>query len=540
MHLHSNLDYEISANGSINRVSIFIAIALLIFLIAIINYINLSTARSSSRVREVGVRKVIGSGKRQLAGMFITEAVLVTVLSAVAALLIVHFTLPFFNQLTGKKLSVWRFGILNTLFLLAAFSIFTGIISGIYPSFFLSRFKTVAALKGQLGNLTGNIVFRKSLVIFQFVITVVMICGSVVIYRQLQYTLHANLGFNKDQVLTFHIDDKNVRTQLAALKTQLLQSPLIKDVAAAGNPIGNNDLGTSGYEFEKNDGSASDNSKMVQELMVDADYLKTMEIKLVKGRNFSNQTPADQTGSILVNETLVKELQWKDPLGKHMLKVSDDDGKTEPRTVTGVVKDFHTYSLQHKVAPLVMIMPPNTKEQDNLYVKVAKGKIPESLAYLKKVYSQFDKLNPADYHFLNENFAKQYASEEKQGTIALIFTLLAVSIACLGLFGLVAFTAQQRTKEIGIRKVLGAGLVSIVQMLTADFLTLVLIAALVAFPIAWIVMNKWLQNFAYRINLQWWMFLSAGAAAIFIALLTVCFQAVKAAVANPADSLRAE
>ena len=540
IHLHSNLDYEISPNSNISRVYIFIAIALLILIIAIINYMNLSTSRSSSRVREVGVRKAIGSGRGHLAGMFITESVLITMIAAVIAVFIVNLIIPFFNQLSGKQLSIWRFGILNTLILLTGFSLLTGIISGIYPSLFLSRFKTIPALKGQLGSMKSNIAFRKSLVIFQFVITVVMIIGSVTIYRQLQYSLHADLGFNKDQVLTFHINDRNVRGQIPALKTQLLQSPLIKGVAAAGNPIGNNDLGSYGYKFEKNDGALSVNSKMVQELMVDADYLKTMEIKLISGRNFSDAIPADQFGSILVNETMVKESGWKEPIGKQMLKVTNKSGLITPGKIIGVVKDFHTYSMQHKVEPMVMIMPPNTREEDNLYVKIAKGKIPEGLAYLNKVYSLFDKTDPVEYHFLDQNFAKQYEAEMKQGQIALIFSLLAILIACLGLFGLATFTAQQRTKEIGIRKVLGATVADIVQMLSSDFIKLVLIATIIAIPIGWIAMNKWLQDFAYRINMEWWIFAVAGLTALFIALMTVSFQAIKAAMANPVESLRTE
>ncbi|MEP6952076.1 MAG: ABC transporter permease [Ginsengibacter sp.] len=539
IHLHSNLDYEISPNSSISRVYIFIAIGLLILIIAIINYMNLSTSRSSSRVREVGVRKAIGSGRGHLAGMFITEAVLVTIIAAVIAVFIVNITIPLFNGLSGKQLSIWRFGVLNTLILLTGFSLLTGIISGIYPSIFLSRFKTIPALKGQLGNMTGNIAFRKSLVIFQFVITVVMIIGSVTIYRQLQYSLHADLGFNKDQVLTFHINNRNVRGQIPALKAQLLQSPLIKGVAAAGNPIGNNDLGSYGYRFERNDGSISDNSKKVQEIMVDADYLKTMEIKLLNGRNFSDAIPADQFGSVLVNETMVKESGWKEPVGMQLLKVNND-GKSASAKVIGVVKDFHTYSLQHKVEPLVMIMPPNTKEQDNLYVKIAKGKITDGLAYLNKVYAQFDKTDPVEYNFLDQNFAKQYESEVKQGRIAFIFSILAILIACLGLFGLATFTAQQRTKEIGIRKVLGASVTNIVQMLSADFIKLVLIATMIAIPIGWITMNNWLQDFAYRINMDWWIFAVAGISALLIALITVSFQAIKAAVANPVESLRTE
>ncbi|MEP7252379.1 MAG: FtsX-like permease family protein [Ginsengibacter sp.] len=540
IHLHSNLGYEISPNGSISRVYIFIAIGFLILIIAIINYMNLATARSSSRVREVGVRKAIGSGRWHLAKMFLTESLLLTLVAAVIAIFVVNLCLPFFNELSGKQLTIWRFGVVNTLCTLVIFSMLTGILSGVYPSVFLSGFKTIPALKGQMGDMNGNANFRKTLVVFQFVITIVMITGAVIIYRQLQFALHSDLGFNKDQVLTFHIDSKKVRGQLPALKTQLLQSPLIKSAAAAGNPIGNNDLGSYGYEYEKNDGSSSESTKMVEELVTDPDYLNTMEIKLVSGRNFSADMPADKTASVLVNETLVKELGWKNPLGKQMLKASDDNGKTQPATVIGVVKDFHTYSLQHKVEPMVLIMPKEINEQDNLYVKLAKGRIADGLAYLSQVYRQFDNANPIEYNFLDENFARQYVAEKKQGELALVFSGLAIIIACLGLFGLATFTAEQRRKEIGIRKVLGANISDIVQMLSKDFLKLVFIASLIAVPVAWFTMEKWLQDFAYRINIEWWIFVLAGCTALFIALGTISFQAIKAALANPVKSLRAE
>ncbi|HRP54593.1 ABC transporter permease [Agriterribacter sp.] len=540
IHLHSNLGYELSTNGNINRVYIFAAIAMLILIIAMINYMNLTTALSASRIKEIGVRKAIGSGKRSIAGMFITEAVLVTCIAALIATFIVSLTLPLFNELTAKELPANRFGILNTILCLITFSLLTGFINGIYPSLFLARFKPVPALKGELGRQSGSILFRKSLLVFQFVITVVMIAGAVIIYQQLQYALHTNLGFNKDEVLTFHIDDKKVRDQVPALKSQLLQSPLIKSVAAAGNPIGNNNLGGNGYKYEENNGAASDHTKIAQELMVDADFVNTMEIKLIEGRNFSDAMPADQSGSVLVNETLVRELGWKEPVGKQILKASDDDGNTAPKKVIGVIKDFHTYSLQHKIEPLVMVMPPAASDEDNLYVRIAKGKIPQGLAYIDKVYRRFDKTNQATYSFLDQNFAKQYKAEEKQGQIALLFSILAVFIACLGLFGLATFSASQRIKEIGIRKVLGASVAGIVILLSKDFLKLVLIALCIAVPIAWYAMNKWLEDFAYRIELGGSVFIIAGITALAIALLTVSFQAIKAAVANPVKSLRTE
>ena len=539
IHLHSALNYEISENGSISRVYTFIAIAALILIIAIINYINLSTARSSSRVKEIGVRKVIGSGKKNIAGMFITEAILITFIAAFFAIFIVKISLPVFNGLTGKDLSVWRFGVISTVCILVVFSLLTGFIAGIYPSLFLSKIKTIPALKGQMGSLSGSILFRKSLVVFQFVITIIMIAGSVIIYQQLHYALHTDLGFDKNQVLTFHIDNTKVRNQIPAIKTQLLQNPIIEGVAAAGNPIGNNDLGGMGYNFEKENGEFSPASVMAQELMIDEDYLPTMNIRLDKGRNFSNAIQSDKYGAALINEVLVKKLGWKNPIGKRM-KFRIEDTVVLERTVVGVVKDFHTYSLQHAIEPLVMVMPPAESMKDNLYVKIAKGKIPKGLAYLDKTFHQFDKANTTEYHFLNENFSRQYATEERQGKIALIFTILAVLIACLGLFGLASFTALQRKKEIGIRKVLGASVAGITRMLSGDFLKLVCIAAIISFPVAWFAMQKWLEDFAYRINISWTVFIFAAAIAAIIALITISFQAIKAAVANPVKSLRSE
>ncbi|MEO6328715.1 MAG: ABC transporter permease [Ginsengibacter sp.] len=540
IHLSSDLQFEISPNGSTSRIYMFIAIAALILIIAIINYINLSTARSATKVREVGVRKVVGSNNWHLGAMFITESVVITIIAACIAVFIISAALPFFNDLTEKQLTLWRFGKLNSGLFLVSFSILTGIISGIYPSLFLSRFKTIPALKGQMGNLSGNILFRKSLVVFQFVITVVMITGSLIIYRQLQYALHKDLGFNKDQVLTFHIDDQQVRKETDALKTQLLQNPSIEAVAIAGNPIGNNNLGGLGYNFETEKGNFSTSTTVAQELMVDPDYIPAMEIKMLTGRNFSSGMQSDKYGAALVNETLVKKLGWKNAIGKRMKFRIDENGTMGERTVIGVVKDFHTYSLQHRVEPLVMVMPPAPSMGDNMYVRIAKGKINEGLAYMNKIYHRFDKTNPAEYHFLDANFAKQYAAEEKQGQIAFIFTLLAVVIACLGLFALAAFTASQRTKEIGIRKVLGASVASIVQMLSSEFLKLVLIASCIALPVAWLVINKWLQDFAYHVNVSWWMLALPGAVAMLIALITVSSQAIKAAIANPVKSLRTE
>jgi putative ABC transport system permease protein len=540
IHLHSNLQFEAGANGNMSRVYIFIAIAALILIIAIINYMNLSSARSSARIREIGVRKVIGSERSHLAGLFIMESLVVTFLAAGVAFFLVNVLLPLFNHLSGKELTLWRFGTITTTLAIIAFAALTGIISGLYPSFLLSRFKTIPALKGQMGNIGANLLFRKSLVVFQFMITVFMIGCSGVIYQQMQYALHKDLGFNKEQVLTFHIHDREARKQVAALKAKLLQSPLIEGAAAAGNPIGNNDLGGDGYRFETKAGDFQTSSKMVQELMVDPDYLNTMDIKLAAGRNLSTSMTSDKYGSMLINETLANELGWKDPVGKRAQVKIDNKGNVNVRTIVGVIKDFHTYSLQHKVAPLVMLMPPASSMEDNLYVKLKKGAGPEALAYIEKVYKEFDNSNPVELNFLDQNFARQYAAEQKQEELSLIFTILAVLIASLGLLGLTAFAAQQRLKEIGIRKVLGASVTSITAMLSRDFIKLVGIAILIATPIAWLAMDQWLQDFAYRVSVQWWVFALAGVLSLMIALATVSIHAIRAALANPVKSLRSE
>jgi putative ABC transport system permease protein len=295
-----------------------------------------------------------------------------------------------------------------------------------------------------------------------------------------------------------------------------------------------------GYNFESEHGNFSANTTMSQELMVDADYIPTMQIKILAGRNFSGLIQSDKYGAAIINETLVKHLGWTNPVGKRMKFKIDEKGTIGERTVVGVIKDFHTYSLQHKVDPLVMVMPPAPSMGDNMYVRIGKGKVNEALSYISKVYSRFDNNNPVEYHFLDANFAKQYSAETKQGQIAFIFTVLAVLIACLGLSGLAAFTAEQRTKEIGVRKVLGASVASIVQMLSSDFLKLILVASCLAVPIAWIGINKWLQDFAYHINIGWWMLPASCTLAVVIALFTVSFQAIKAAIANPVKSLRTE
>jgi putative ABC transport system permease protein len=539
IHLRSNLSYELGSNGNITYVYVFSITALLILVIAIINYVNLTTARSSIRIKEIGVRKVIGSDRAQLIVMFFSECILLTFISTLLAAAIIQFVLPYFNQLSGKSLILLQFGTLKTAVIFIGFSLLAGILSGIYPALFLSGFKTIPAMKGQLGNQLSTILFRKSLVVFQFVITIVMIAGSCIIYQQLNYFQKRDLGFNKAQTLTFHINNREVRGRVDALKQQLLQNPAIESVGVAGNPIGNNNIGGGDFNLGP-DGKPTSESKIVQNLQIDEDFIPTLQIKMAGGRNFSKAITSDVKDAIIVNETLVKELGWKDAVGKRVRTGVDEKGKVIEQTIVGVVKDFNTYSLQHKIAPMTMELPAEAKDKDNLYVRISRGNVQASLDYISKVYSTFDIENKAEFHFLDQNFAAQYQTEQKQGTILLIFTILAISIACLGLFGLVTFTAEQRVKEIGIRKVLGASVGSIVNLLSTDLMRLVVIAILIASPIAWFAMDKWLQDFAYKITINWWIFLLAGGGAALIAFATVSIQSIKAALTNPVKSLRSE
>ncbi len=539
IHLHSDLGYEISRNGNIRYIWLFSIVALLVLGIAVINYINLSTARSSMRMKEIGVRKVIGSGRRQLMGLFLSESVLFTGIAALVAVALMGLLMPAFNGQAGKTLSIWQFGQARTILTLGLFALLTGLAGGFYPALFLSGFRTIPALKGQQGNLSSTVLFRKSLVTLQFVITIFLIAGSSILYLQLHYMQSRDLGFNKDQVLTFHLPNHQARQHIEDLKTRLLQDPAVEAVSAAGNPIGNNDIGEISFHFEQG-GAFSTAPRTAQWFYVDADYLPALQIGLAKGRNFSAAQPTDRFGSVLVNEALVRQLGWTDPIGKRVQVQTGADRQPGVVTVIGVVKDFNIYSLQHKIEPLLLQMPPVLNEEDNVYVRVNRNRVPQALTHIAEVYSRFNAGAAFDYHFLDENFSRQYDAEKKQGQMLLIFTVLAIFIACLGLFGLVTFSVGQRTKEIGIRKVLGASVSGIVLLVSRDLIKPVAIAVLISTPLTAYVMNRWLSAFAYRIGISVWILLAAGGLAVLIAMLTVGGRAMLAAKANPAKSLRTE
>ncbi|MGC4035901.1 MAG: ABC transporter permease [Chitinophagaceae bacterium] len=540
IHLHSSMDYEMGPNGSFRYVVVFSFVAALILIIASINYMNLSTARSSLRVKEIGVRKVNGSSRLQLVTMFLSESVLITFIASTIALLIVKLSLPAFLHFIGKDAGIWQPGTGQTILLCTAFVIVSGCLSGIYPAFFLSGFKLIPSLKGQTGTHAGNLYFRQSLVIFQFVATITMIAASFIIYQQLRYVSKKDLGFNKDQVLSYHLNNEESRNKIQLIKTELLNNPLIESAAAAGNPIGNNNIGGNDYRAEEANGSMGVKDRMAQLLFADEDFMATLQAKIEAGRNFSKAMTTDRDNVLLINETLAQREGWKNAVGKKIQMGKDSLGNPKIYEVAGVMKDFNIYSLQHKIEPLIVRLPVKGGDKDNIYVRINSKNVTAALKHIESVFHKFDAVNPFEYSFLDENFSRQYEAEKMQGTLLISFTTLAIIVACLGLFGLITFTAEQRRKEIGIRKVLGSSISGIVLLLTKDLVKLILIAFVVATPLAWFAMNKWLEDFAYRINIVWWIFGIAGVIALLIAFVTVSIKAVKAATANPVKSLRTE
>lgn len=538
IHLYSHLSYELGENRDVKYLYVMVAVGLLILLVACINYINITSARASVRLREVAVRKIMGSDRHQLVSLFLTESILTVLTAAVLAMGLVSLLLPAFNELAGKELSIWYFGLLPTLFYGISFSLLTGIIGGLYPALFLSGFRTIPALKNQLGNVKGQLMFRQSLVLFQFAVTVVMITISLVIYLQLHYMRKADLGFNKNQVLSFHLDSRELRQKVPALRAALLQHPQIRAVASAGNPIGNNNIGMMDYSVEKN-GVLDEHTNLAYGLVIDPDFIPAMELKLLEGRNFSPDIASDST-AVLVNQAFLRKQGWTTGVGKRISRGKDATGTIQYASIIGVVKDFHIYSLQHLIDPLIMELPRRASDRDNIYVRLDALQLPQALAMVAQVFKSFDASNPFEYHFLDQNFANQYQAEEKQGRVLLAFTLLTIWIACMGLFGLITFTVSLRVREVGIRKVLGASVPGLVSLLTKSLLRVVCISLLFAIPVSGILAHRWLQDFAYRISLQWWIFAAAAVAALLIAMATVSIQAVKAAIENPIKCLRTE
>ena len=530
IHLRSNLQYEIAATGNAKQVYIFSTIAIFILLLAAINYTNLATARSVNRAKEVGVKKVVGAGKRQLLMQYLFESVFTAILALALSLVLAVLLQPFFYRLTGKDLSLLSFPIL--LVFLIAVTIFLGLISGIYPAIILSGFKPIGILKGSFKSSSRGIVLRKTLVVSQFVITIILVTGIIVINSQMSYIKHKDLGYDKDGLIFLRVHgNTDVINGYNAFKNDVLSNPLVSGAAVSNTLLGS--LGSGGSETVDINGNPLQVN--TSRLRVDADYLKVHGIKLIAGQNFGIHAATDSIRQIILNENAIKSFGWKDAetaIGKPF-KMGDQTGK-----VIGVVKDFHFSTLQHLISPLVIF--PSQDRFSRITLKADVSNLSQTRAWLDKVWKRNFPSALLDYSFSENVFEEQYREEEKFSTIFLYFSILSLVIACLGLYGLISYTTTQKTKEIGIRKVLGATANGIVTMLSGSFLKLVSFACVIAIPVAWYIMNRWLEDFAYRTHISWWMFTVAGLLVLLVALITVSFEAIKAAIANPVKSLRTE
>lgn len=540
IHLHSHLDEEIEENGDAGRVTVFGAIALFILLIACINYMNLSTARSSLRAKEIGIRKVSGALRQEIIIQFLSESILLSYMALLLAVGLTWLTLPGLNSVTGLQLSIYT--LLQPLVLLPLLltPLVVGILSGLYPALFLSSFQPSKVLKGLLKVGNGNVSFRKVLVVTQFAITIVLLISTAIVFQQLHYMQNTSLGFDKEHVVTLGYNN-GLDNTYESFRTALLRDPHIRQVTRSSRIPSGRLLDDKGAASTETGDSLRPVNATIKYVAVDQDFVSTYSIPIVAGRNFSRDYATDTT-AFLLNVAATQALGIRHPqdiVGKNFRY-----GKVLGKVI-GVMADINFESLHQAIVPLILILPDN-KDAANAFgrisIKIAgnKDNITAALAHLEKTWKTYLPEVPFDYTFLDEKFQQLYVSEQRQGTLFTAFSGIAVFIACLGLLGLSSFSISQRIKEIGIRKVLGASTTGLVRLLSVDFLRLIILAALIAFPIAWFAMHSWLSDFAYRISIQWWVFGLAGLLAAVVALVTISLQALKAALSNPVRSLRSE
>ncbi|MEJ7684821.1 MAG: FtsX-like permease family protein [Segetibacter sp.] len=513
------------SNSALQTVEIFLVVAVLILLIACINYVNLSTARSMLRSKEVSVRKIIGAARSHLFVQFIIESALLFLFASGLAFFIIYLLLPLYNNISGKNL-VFSLGNSNVWIVISIAIISTLLLASIYPALLLSSFKPIQALKGKLSLGIGAASFRKTLVVSQFVFSVGLIIATIVISRQLRYIREKDLGFNKEYVFSFGLK-KEWYGHMDAARNELLKQPGVLDVAFSDNNIAGVN-GTTGDTYWE--GKAEKRAFLINPINIDEHFIPLLKMQLVEGHNFTG-SKAD-SAYVILNETAIKETGIKDPVGKSFTLWQTKG------TIIGVVKDFNYASLKQKVEPAIFYYRPSRNSR--MYIKTTGEDASQAIAAARNVWKEYNPDFPFDYSFLDEDFGKMYQSEQRIASLFNVFAVIAITISCLGLFGLATYTAQVKTKEIGIRKVLGASVLNITNLLAREFIVLVAIAFIIATPIAWWMMHQWLQDFNYRINISWWIFALTGVAALGIALVTVSFQAIKAAIANPVKSLRTE
>jgi putative ABC transport system permease protein len=534
VHTTGGYEVEISKTTSSSFLYILILIAVMIQVIACINFMNLSTARASKRAKEVGVRKVIGAGKQALIRQFLTESIILSLIGILIAVPLLILAMPVLNQITEADIQLSLFSDYRLWLFLFGLVILTGLLAGSYPAFYLSAFQAVKVIKGNFTNQISATAIRRSLVVFQFVLSIVLITSIIIIYSQLNYIKNKDLGFDKNQKLIFDFYTEETQSLMASLKDDFLKLPEVKDASVANLYLGVQVMRDHGVYPP---GGSMSTSIDAQNIATDEHYLHTNGIQIVSGRDFRR----NDTGRVLINETLCRRLGLKPEtaLGTRLYTQYAPDPVTFVEVV-GVMKDFNYSSLHSEVKPFFFEYQNDWKKMDILVVSANSRNYSSLLSKMKSIWNQHLPGIPFEFLFMDEVVQKQYDSEVTLGNIINSFTLMAILISCLGLFGLASFSAEQRNKEIGIRKVLGASVSGIVQLLSKDFLKLVLVSIVIAIPIAWWAMNKWLQGFNYRVSITWWMFALAGLIAILIAFFTVSFQAVKAAIANPTKSLKTE
>jgi putative ABC transport system permease protein len=529
IHLYSTNPGEPEPTGSITYVYIFAIVALFLVLIAAMNYMNLATARSTRRAREVGLRKVVGSRRWPLILQFISESVIFTFISLVISIIILAALLPKFNLLAGKSFDLHIIYSPVVLVALLCVVLVVGIIGGSYPAFFLSRFSPVTVLKGEITQGKAGSVFRKILVVIQFVISAVMIICTMVVFRQLSYLKSMDKGFDQTNVVSLELNRGMVR-KYPVLKQALLENLNIKFVSCTDTQVGEGS-GKVIFNIETDQGMSQ---RGVNFAIVDPDFIEALGIKIIKGRDFQKDMPSDTLTGVLVNETFVKRMGWADPIGK---KVEMGDANTLRGRVIGVMKDYHQTGMYNGIESLILMY---RTRSNIMYIKLSGNNVQQTLGHIEKKWKEVFPGVPYTYTFLNERFNRQFEADEKRGLIFTMFTMLAIFIACLGLFGLASYMVEQRTKEIGIRKVFGANEGVILKLIIKDFLILVSIAIVIAFPLSYYLMNNWLQNYVYRISLGVPLFLLAGLITLVITLLTISYKAYQASVMNPANSLKIE
>lgn len=529
IHLHSNLFREMQPNSNVSTFVIMIANGLFLVLIGCINFVNLSTARASKRSKEVGVRKVTGADRMMLTQQFIGESLLVTVIAVCIAMMLAELAIPFFNAMADRSMSFgsanWRFYVS-----VALLTAIVGIGAGSYPAFLLSGFRPVDVLRGHRSGSSGA-KLRKILVVLQFAFSAFFLIATGIVYDQLEFIRNKNPGFNQEQLVTIRFGNGALSASLETIKAELLKDPNVMDVSASSGQPSAGDFGIP-VEIE---GVPANQVPPIRILGVDQDFIRTFQMEIVQGRSFAKEFATDSS-SYIINEEAARELGWSDATLHRVAMPAI--GRPLSRII-GVVKDFHFRSLHEQIGPILLLIPP--REWFALItVRLKPGHIDEALTTLERKWSQFDPHQPFIYTFFDDQFASLHAADRRDGQVLAFFSGLAIVIACLGLFGLAAFSAEQRTKEIGVRKVLGASVTRIAGMLSKESLTLVVVANVLAWPIAYLVMSRWLQGFAYRVELRWWTFFLSGNLVLIIAVLTVIWQAWRAAMANPVEALRYE